>query len=127
MDRFEELDNPIAAAKRKEILEIDNPRPDPIWPGVDGTKEQWAARHQFDRIAHLKTRASQEQEVIDKRALLEQFAKMIEDYKLQGEAIEQFAQDNDLPGFCGWDGVQSWVHDDIIGTALQWAASNHSC
>lgn len=125
--RFDLIDNPEANAQRQEILEMELERPDPIWPGKDGTKEQWEARYAYDRASHLKQRAYQEQEVINKRSALEQFAKMIEEHKLAGDAIEQFAEDNDLPGFCSYDGLSNWTHSDIIGTSLQWAASNHNC
>lgn len=125
--RFDEIDNSAAYAQRQEILELENPRPDPIWPGPDGTKEQWAARYKFDRVAQLKTQASQEQQVVDKRQLIEEFAKMIEAHRLAGEAIEQFAIENDIPGFCGYDGLSNWNTSDIVGTSLQWAASNHNC
>lgn len=125
--RFDIIDNPGANAQRQEILAMEVERPNPIWPGAEGTKEQWAARYAYDRAQHLKNQARQEQEVIDKRAVLEEFAKMIEDHKLAGEAIERFAEENNLPGFCSYDGLYNWIDTDIIGTSLQWAASNHSC
>lgn len=41
--RFDLIDNPEANAKRQEILNTVIERPNPIWPGPEGTKEQWAA------------------------------------------------------------------------------------
>lgn len=125
--RFDQIDNPAANAQRAEILAINPVRPDPIWPGPEGTKEQWAARYEFDRLCRLQMQARQEQEVITKRQALEQFAQMIADHKLAGEAIEKFAEEHDLPGFCSYDGLYNWVDSDIIGTSLQWAASSHDC
>lgn len=125
--RWEELDSPAVNVQRQEILALENPRPDPIWPGADGTQEQWDARHQFDRIARLQVQARQEQEVVDKRAIIEQFAQMLKEHTAKGEEIELFAQNNDIPGFCGWDGIENWTHRDPTDVALQWAASNHNC
>ena len=125
--RFEQLDSPVTNAQREEILALDNPRPDPIWPGADGTPEQWAARHKFDRISRLQIQARQEQEVVSKRAAIEEFAQMLKDYKRFGDEIELFAQNNDIPGFCGWDGIENWTHRDPVDVALSWAASDHSC
>lgn len=125
--RFDYIDNPTAQQVRDELRSTELVRPDPIWPGPQGTKEQWEARYFYDRACHRKQMAKQEQDVVDKRAALETFAKMIEEHKLAGEAIEKFAEENDLPGFCGYDGLYSWIDSDIIGTSLQWAASNHNC
>lgn len=125
--RWEELDNPAATAQRQEILALTPVRPDPIWPGPEGTTEQWKARHEYDRVCHVQTQARQEQEVVDKRAVIEQFAQMLKDHKARGEEIELFAQNNDIPGFCGWDGIENWTHRDPTDVALQWAASDHSC
>lgn len=125
--RFDAIDNPAANAQRQEILALELERPNPIWPGPEGTKEQWEARYSYDSACRLKRQAKQLQDVVDKRAALETFANMIKDYKLAGEAIEKFAEDNDLPGFCSYDGLYNWLDSDIIGTSLQWAASNHEC
>ncbi|ATN92847.1 hypothetical protein QGX11_gp084 [Pseudomonas phage PPSC2] len=125
--RFDHIDNPTAQQARDELRSMELVRPDPIWPGPQGTKEQWEARYAYDRACQLKQMAKQEQDVVDKRAALEIFARMIEEHKLAGEAIEKFAEENDLPGFCSYDGLSNWLHSDIIGTSLQWAASNHNC
>lgn len=125
--RFDFIDNPVSQKAREEALSVILVRPDPIWPGPQGTKEQWEARYAYERDCHRQQAARQEQLVIDKRAALETFAKMIEEHKLAGEAIEKFAEENDLPGFCSYDGLHSWIDSDIIGTSLQWAASNHNC
>lgn len=125
--RFDVIDNPTASAQRQEILDIEIVRPVPIWPGDDGTKEQWAARREYEVACDKKTQAKQIQEVVDKRELIEKFAKMIEDYNAAGEVLNQFVIDNDLPGICGYEGYENWVHKDIVGEAINWAHSNHNC
>lgn len=105
--RWGKLDNPEANAKREEDK-------------LKTHRESW-----YDTSP--ATYANQQQEVLDKRSLIEQFAKMVEDFKLKGEELDQFAIDNDIPGICGYDGYQNWLDNDIIGDAIQWASSNHSC
>lgn len=125
--RFDVIDNPAANAQRQQVLSLELVQPDPIWPGPEGTKEQWAARYAYDRAVQLKRYAEQEKELLDKRDLLEKFADMIAEHKLRGEQIEKFARDNDIPGVCGWSGIENYIDNDIVGDAIQWAASNHNC
>lgn len=125
--RFDEIDNPARQKQRDEIFSVVPVRPNPIWPGPEGTKEQWAARHKYDSECGFIQAAKQEQEVVDKRELIEKFAKMIEEYNAAGEALNQFAIENDIPGVCGYEGYENWIHKDIVGEALGWAASNHNC
>lgn len=129
--RWEELDNPEVNAARSELLALDTAaiRPNPIWPEVGAvwTDEQWEARFAYERACSYKRQAQQEQDVLEKRAVIEQFAQMLKEHKARGEEIEQFVRDNDIPGFCGWDGIENWTDRDPVDVALQWAASNHDC
>ncbi|UAV84617.1 hypothetical protein PHB09_122 [Pseudomonas phage PHB09] len=105
--RWSKLDNPEANAKREaEKLKTH--------------RESW-----YDTPPSVF--AEQEQEVLDKREVIEKFADMLAEYKLRGEQIEQFARDNDIPGVCGWSGIENYIDNDIVGDAIKWAASNHNC
>lgn len=125
--RFDQIDNPARQKERDKAMSITPVRPNPIWPGPEGTKEQWDARHKYDRECGVIARVRQEQEVVDKRSLIEEFAAMIEEYKSAGERLEAFAIENDIPGICGYEGYENWLHKDIVGESLAWAASNHDC
>lgn len=125
MSLFNKIDNPHANAERAEILSKEVTRFP--YPGQGATDLQWKEYWDNQQLLWLKTRALQEQEVIDKRELIEKFAKMIEDYRFAGKALEEFAQKHDIPGVCGYSGFENFVNNDIVEDALQWAASNHSC
>lgn len=131
MNQFDEIDNPERNELRKEFLEMEIVRPHPFYnyylKDESFTEEDRLARVKYDRAVRQKVQAIQEQEVVDKRELIEKFAKMINEYKLAGEEIEKFAQENDIPGVYGWYGIDEWVNTDIIGDVIQWAASDHSC
>lgn len=125
--RWEELDNPAATAQRQEVITAGDAVVWTGWPTQETLQEEkdafWAGR----RLQRLAMQAKQEQEVVDKRAAIEQFAQMLKDHRAKGEEIELFAQNNDIPGFCGWDGIENWTHSDPVDVALSWAASDHSC
>lgn len=125
MNPFEVIDNPVMNAERAKILALEI-KSIP-YPGAEATKEEREEYWNIYKIRNEKTRAEQEQEVIDKRDLIEKFVQMLDEYKLAGEELEKFAQENDIPGVCGWEGVENWMNNDIIADAIQWASSDHSC
>lgn len=132
MNQFDKIDNPERNEMRKEIINQQIIRPEPFYNYFSANKDSFTdedrkAAREYDRKIWARVRAEQEQEVVDKREIIEKFAKMIKDYKLAGLEIEKFAEENDIPGVCCWDGVREWVDNDIIGDAIQWAHSDHSC
>lgn len=117
---FDEIDNPEAAKKREEILA----EPDLPWVKYSEDQEAWYAHCQQSLS---KAQARQEQEVIAQRELIEKFAEMLKVANANIEELEKFAQENDIPGICGWSGFECWRYVDPVENALQWAASDHSC
>lgn len=117
---FDEIDNPEAAKKREEILAL----PDLPWVKYSEDYDAWYASV---TRTQSKMRARQEQEVVDKRELIEKFAEMLKTANENIEALEEFAVKNDIPGICGWSGYECWRHANPVEDALQWAASDHSC
>lgn len=123
---FDEIDNPECNAEREKILAAGAPDWMPF-PASGSPKSVWDAYWENSSAMRAFTTAQQEKQVISQREVIEKFAEMVNEFRLAGEELEKFAQENDIPGICGWDSFTTYIDDDIIGTAIQWAASNHSC
>lgn len=104
MSSFDEIDNPESNSLRSEIL------------------KRKSVSSYYYRLAR------QEQEVVDKRALIEELAEMVKSYRALCEKINDFVCQHDIPGADRWcDGYGIDPNTDPIEEAIRWAASNHSC
>lgn len=107
-DRFETLTTPEAEEARKALI-------------AQGP-------HNGHSYTYGYYRAKQTQEVVDARAKLEELAEKLRVHKENGEAILEWMKNEDIPGVDCWVYSLSEIEDnDIVGDALQWAASNHNC
>lgn len=127
--RFEELLTPTRVAERATILAMEKPE----W--VQGG--DWSANRTYRRIQDQQRFTQQEQSVLDKREALSQLAVMLEELKDaigdKAQKIQQFVVDNDLESiidYSNWDDsvdIPKMLDSDPVGSALSWAASDHSC
>lgn len=126
--RLEELCTPTKMAERATILASTVP-PYVHGAGWDVNSKHYSARRNKDV-------AEQEQNVVDKRDLLNQLSNMLREFKAdvepKVEAINTFIQDNDLEDFVnfesyGYIDITAMTECDPIDVALNWAASDHSC
>lgn len=127
--RIENLLLPVNVAERETIKNT----PVPKWEQSGSWDRNW---HR-DEVIRSQSEVEQIEEVLSKREQLAQLAEMLKNFKENTTAaakeISDFVKKHDMDSMVDFDVYSECDYygmidtNDVVGDALRWASSDHSC